>query len=341
MSIKQAILRTVETVGLNRWSRFRTRRQLLGLCYHTIVSDESPADDARTQIAVTVSEFERQMRELHRHWTPVSTAQIRAAVFEGVPLPDRAVHVSFDDGYRNNLVQAAPILAKYEIPATVFITTELIGTRELIWPLELHERLVVWPNLRLRYSETAPPLPIMASETTLPDTVERSQFALEIVQAAKRLTATERSELMTVLRNETEIDLTTPWKKELYELLDWDEVRKLRDLGIDIGAHTQTHPNLALLDAGELDRELRGCKEQIDRELADPCDTLAYPFGSGYDYSDRVVAAAQAVGFRLAFTLQERRNGVVLDPMRVHRICIHREHSLDSFRCLISGLRNC
>jgi peptidoglycan/xylan/chitin deacetylase (PgdA/CDA1 family) len=89
-----------------------------------------------------------------------------------------------------------------------------------------------------------------------------------------------------------------------------------------------------------LERELRESKECIERELGAACEVFAYPFGSMYDFSDRVVEAARRAGFYLAFTLQDCRNDATLDAMRIHRICINREHSLASFRALISGLRN-
>ena len=89
-----------------------------------------------------------------------------------------------------------------------------------------------------------------------------------------------------------------------------------------------------------MERELRESKECLERELGVECDALAYPFGSVYDFSERVIETAQHIGFRLAFTLQDCRNATVPDAMRIHRTCIHREHSLASFRALISGLRN-
>lgn len=342
MNLKQTILRAVDALGLNRWARFRTRRRLLGICYHGIVSDDSP-DDARTRIAVSASQFELQLRELRNHWTPISLERIRQALYENRPLPDRAVHVSFDDGYRNNLTLAAPLLAKYEIPATIFITTDFLDSGRLIWPLELHERIVAWPNLRVRYAENRAPLTVSPSpiSPSPPNSRERSETALAFVNAVKRLDVEDRDAFLAVLRSETELNISSAWQRELYEPLQWSELPLLKSMGIDLGAHTLTHPNLAKLPLEELEKELRESKARLEREAgSEPCDSLAYPFGSGYDYSDSVVDAARRIGFRLAFTLQERRNGTVLDPLRIHRICIHREHSPLSFRTLISGLRN-
>ncbi|MDR0609739.1 MAG: polysaccharide deacetylase family protein [Planctomycetaceae bacterium] len=332
--MKQIILHGVELGGLNYWSRFWTRRRLLGLCYHSVVSDNSPQNDARTRIAVTITNFEEQLKELRKHWTPVSLTQIRNAVDQKIPLPDRAVHVSFDDGYKNNLTFAAPLLARYEIPATIFITTNLIATqRQLIWALEIHERLVRLSDSKIEIGGTAYSLHPQ-------ETPQRTEESLQLLTQIKRLPVEERENLLHFLRDRTEIDFTPFWKRELYDFLDWDELRLLHRQGIEIGAHTLSHPVLSSLHQTELERELRESKECLERELGVECDALAYPFGSVYDFSERVIETAQRIGFRLAFTLQDCRNATVPDAMRIHRICIHREHSLASFRALISGLRN-
>jgi peptidoglycan/xylan/chitin deacetylase (PgdA/CDA1 family) len=91
--------------------------------------------------------------------------------------------------------------------------------------------------------------------------------------------------------------------------------------------------------AKELD-ELRGGVEQVKKGADIKIDTIAYPFGSEYDYSDRVIDKARELGYRLGFTLTERRNPEVLDPMRIDRICVCNDLSLASFRALISGIRN-
>ncbi|MDR1479445.1 MAG: polysaccharide deacetylase family protein [Planctomycetaceae bacterium] len=334
MNLKQALLCGAEIIGLNSLARFRTRCRLLGLCYHSVVSDNSPMNDARARIAVTVSQFDEQLHELKKHWNPVSLNQIRDAVEKGIPLPDYAVYLSFDDGYRNNLTLAAPLLTRYEIPATIFVTTNLIATdNQLIWALELHERLTTLTDSEIYFCGKTYNLPP-------PETPQRTETALDLLNQIKHIAVEERINLLQFLRDRTEIDLTPFWKRELYDFLNWGELRLLIKQGISIGAHTLSHPILSNLDQVELDNELLESKKCIERELGVGCDVLAYPFGSVNDFSERVIDAARRIGFRLAFTLQDCRNAPVLDAMRIHRICIHREHSINSFRALISGLRD-
>ncbi|MDR3183267.1 MAG: hypothetical protein LBT89_10200 [Planctomycetaceae bacterium] len=75
--IKQTVLRGIDFCGLNRYARWKVRRKLLVLCYHAVVSNNSPADDRNTNIAVTVSQFEEQLQHLKKCWQPVSLREIR------------------------------------------------------------------------------------------------------------------------------------------------------------------------------------------------------------------------------------------------------------------------
>jgi peptidoglycan/xylan/chitin deacetylase (PgdA/CDA1 family) len=82
------------------------------------------------------------------------------------------------------------------------------------------------------------------------------------------------------------------------ETMDWNELRELVDLRVEIGSHTNSHARLTELADTELRHELRGSKERLEDELARPCAFLAYPFGA---QDARVRAAARAAGYIAAF----------------------------------------
>ena len=354
-SVKQLILHGVEFAGFNRLARHYTRRRLLALCYHGVLSAECLPNDARLNLAVTAAQFDQQMQELRRNWNPVTIEQVRQSIEEGVPLPDKAVLVTFDDGFRNNLTVAQPILEKYQIPAIVFITTDMIGTDNLIWAVELIERLVSWKQMRFTLGATQYVLPP-------PDTPERTWAVSSIMDSIRNVSQQESQAFVEHVKNQTTLDLSPAWKRELYEFMNWDEVRQIQQKGFAIGAHTASHPILSHLEPEELEAEMSGSsmlieqelekssakiegekfdesKERAEKETKTKIDTIAYPFGSQYDYSDEVVSKARDLGFRLGFTLTERRNPKVLDPMRISRICICNDLTLASFRALISGIR--
>ena len=82
--------------------------------------------------------------------------------------------------------------------------------------------------------------------------------------------------------------------------MSWDDLRDLRERGVDVGSHTVTHPHLRRLSNDELGRELRDSRERIEDELGGRCRFVAYPFG---EHDLRVQRAASAAGYEAAFGL--------------------------------------
>lgn len=96
------------------------------IAYHR-VKDEMDAHLRPTKVA----DFERQMRYLAKAYHPMPLETMARHLRNGMPLPPRAIAVTFDDGYCDNYENAYPVLKEYRIPATVFITTEFIGTGQI------------------------------------------------------------------------------------------------------------------------------------------------------------------------------------------------------------------
>jgi peptidoglycan/xylan/chitin deacetylase (PgdA/CDA1 family) len=83
--------------------------------------------------------------------------------------------------------------------------------------------------------------------------------------------------------------------------LDWSQARELRAAGVEIGAHTYSHPNLIRLSRDEVAHELRVSREILEERLEGPVDLLAYPFGKrGRQFDDTTMAVARATGYAQA-----------------------------------------
>lgn len=88
------------------------------------------------------------------------------------------------------------------------------------------------------------------------------------------------------------------------ETMDWDALRAAAARGVEIGAHTVSHPHLPRLGDAEVERELGECKERLEDELRRPCRFLAYPYG---EEQPRIRAIAERCGFEAAFGLPGSR----------------------------------
>ncbi len=102
--------------------------------------------------------------------------------------------------------------------------------------------------------------------------------------------------------------------------MTWEELRAHAGHGVEIGAHTVSHPHLRRLGDDELVRELGDSKQEIEDELGRPCPDFAYPYG---EHDDRVRAATRAAGYERAYGLLEQGR----DPFALRRSDLYRRHT--------------
>lgn len=150
MSIKRQVLfggyRLAKTVGF-----LRLRNQSLNyaniLCFHRVNNDEPHPNP----LTVRVDVFDQLMQIIRREYNPISLQTLIEKVKEGEPFEPNTVAITFDDGYKDNFVNAAPILKKYDLPATFFVTSGYIDTlRVFPWDEDLSVKhpMMTWNEVR-------------------------------------------------------------------------------------------------------------------------------------------------------------------------------------------------
>lgn len=118
------------------------------ICYHCV------KDEAFPHLRPTkVVDFENQMQYLSKVYSPISLERMAQHIRNGTSLPSKAIVITFDDGYRDNYENAYPILKKYQIPATFFLTTGFVGTGEIPrWDKEYYNAdkalMLSWEQVR-------------------------------------------------------------------------------------------------------------------------------------------------------------------------------------------------
>lgn len=112
------------------------------LCYHRVGGPHE--SDAMT---MPLWLFEQQMAFLYRHYHPMRLGTLVTSISAGHPVPDRAVAVTFDDGYEDTFIRAWPVLRRFGIPATVFVTTGFIDRTVTSKSLS-HAAMLTWPMVQ-------------------------------------------------------------------------------------------------------------------------------------------------------------------------------------------------
>ncbi|HXG02812.1 MAG TPA: polysaccharide deacetylase family protein [Candidatus Binatia bacterium] len=272
------------------------------LCYHRVNDDGDPFFPA-----VPTAVFERHMAWVARHFVVLTVEALVERLQRGT-LPRNALAVTFDDGYRDNLTHAAPILARYGLPATVFLATGFIGSGEIAW----------FDRLALAFKHTRQPgWPAPWGEAVPLGTVPERLGALDRLLAyLKRRPDAERR----VLVDQTVATLGAGdghGHKGL--MLSWDDVHALLGLGFSVGAHTVSHPILSRMAAGEAWAEIVESRRAIQSACGVAPPAFAYPNGGAEDYDATTVRLVRDAGFACAVTTRFGLNDARTSPWELRR----------------------
>jgi peptidoglycan/xylan/chitin deacetylase (PgdA/CDA1 family) len=251
--------------------------------------------------------FERQVQHLARHYVVLPVEELVDRMAAGA-VPRNAAAITFDDGYRDTLTHAAPILAGYGLPATVFLATGFIGTTEIPW----YDRLATAFKLSTRSSIVAP------SGEELPlETVDDRLAAL--VRTRTHLKALTEEQFQRAFHRLLETLRAGERQSSKNAMLNWDDVHALRGLGFRIGAHTVTHPVLSRVSAERARAEIMGSREMIQGACGTAPRAFAYPNGGPADYTAAVVDIVREAGFRCAVTTRFGLNTPRTSPWELQR----------------------
>lgn len=295
---------------------------VLILLYHRVTRLESDPQ----WLAVAPDCFERQMEMLSRQWRVLSLADLVQSLRDNV-LPRRALVLTFDDGYFDNLHHAKPILQRFGLPATIFVASGFIDRREEFFWDEL-ERLLLTTSATGSLSVAGrtfdmPPLTATSDGWNVlknPPPSPRHQAYRDLCAHVARLDHHAREEVLDSIRAWARV---TPTGRESHRTVTEDELVQLADGGlIEIGAHTVTHPALATLPIDRQRDEIEGSKRRLESILNRPVTTFSYPFGLPDDFNSDTIRLTRAAGFTAAcanFGGSVRRNA---DLMRLNRILV-------------------
>jgi peptidoglycan/xylan/chitin deacetylase (PgdA/CDA1 family) len=252
------------------------------LIFHRVLAEPDPLFPEEPSAAA----FEGLLAHVKSRFNvlPLSDAVQRLA--KGT-LPSRALAITFDDGYADNLTVAAPILRRLALPATVFVTTGYLGNA--MWNDRIIEafRDTSQATVDLR----AIGLDVHASETP----AQRRAAIDAVLNRVKYLPLPKRAELAAATLDAAGV------KPRVLPMLDHETVRALPAAGLDVGAHTVRHPILAELSADDAWSEITQSKRELEALLGRAVTLFAYPNGKpGTDYRGEHVRMVKEAGYTAA-----------------------------------------
>jgi peptidoglycan/xylan/chitin deacetylase (PgdA/CDA1 family) len=219
-----------------------------------------------------------------------------------VPLRDtngRAgeVAITFDDGYADNAVEARGILASAGLPATFFVSTARIGERAEIWWDRL-ERIVLDAERMPDHLEVEIEGRPLWADVRSPAARARAHWAL--YHRLRPLRPTVIDGVLTALEAQCGADRHD---RDSRRWMTADELRTLASTpGVDVGAHTLTHPLLTSLTEPEQRQEIDGSRAALEQLLERRVDLFSYPFGGHEAFDARTATLVRESGYAMAVT---------------------------------------
>lgn len=322
------------TLGMHM--RFHKQPSLLILMYHRIL----PSDDDRALIEEPGMLVTPETLRLHLNIISQNFELVRLSDWiknrnQGASLPQRACAITFDDGWADNYEFAFPILQELNIPATIYLTSDMIGTQQMFWPERLTRTVM---SIATTHSKqwSHPCLEWIRSARTgyrFTDIPPSQEDLAELIDNAKELPDKEIHARL----DQIESELQLPPLANRPSLLNWKQITEMVGSGlIDVGSHTCHHVRLANDLPGDImENEIIASKRKIESHTGQDVSSFCFPNG---DYSTQALELVRQ-HYDSAITTKPGWNNIDCDNYLLNRVGIHQDITNDrtAFLARISG----
>ena len=252
------------------------------------------------RLAVSPANFAEQMDVVCKHFNPVPLAELTANP-RSTPR-SRTVAVTFDDGYRDSLEDAKPVLERYGIPATVFVASGYVGSSRDFWWDEL-ERICFTGEFDSRTD--VPGLDVNPA-------LEPGDLYLDLWQQLRSHRFDARRELLDELEKAARVPPTTS-----PNTMTTEELAELADGGlVEIGGHTVNHPSLPMLSSEEQYEEIHGSRIQLEQVVGRPVTSFCHPHG---DFTRESAELVREAGYERSCVSVPGPVRAGVDPFQIPR----------------------
>lgn len=326
--IKEIVYYLLVISGIAAYFRWKNKDKITILMYHGIV-EEALEPFCWTQIPK--GKFEYQLKYFKKNYSVLKLSEVIDRIQNGLKLPDYTGVITFDDGYKNNLTIAYPILKQLQVPGTIFLVTGGISNHVLCWPdiLYLGIKNTSRESIDLRkYGLECYPLQTLR---------EKEIAEKEIVEHLKSIPFSKKDELINEILKLLSVQINT--KDTPFDLLMWEEIKIMSGEGlVEFGAHTVFHNILSQMDGREMEMEIIESCKAIEQHLGVSCQSFAYPNGRRVDFNSESKEILKAKGVICSLSTIPGLNDVNEDLYELKRLSLGADISNTRFKCLVSGL---
>lgn len=319
------------------------------LMYHRVLPDDMKKQAiVQPGMSVTQSMFESSMKFIKKNYDVVSLEEIIAVLEKGETVKKKTIAVTFDDGWRDNYQFAYPVLKSYDIPAIIFVSTELIQTNRL--PIFMEACILLgegdlWPDKAVTiFNKIVKEHDLIQSQINL-TSQSLNQISINAYWYMRTLMLLEYKYISLItseLKKACSDDISN-WDNQRW-MLNWDEIKDMYKHNITFGSHAISHDLLIHLDHDRIDHELIESKNIIESNTGIQVSIFSYPNG---DYNREIKSMVQKAGYSGAVAV----TGCYSDESKLDIFALRRRNinegaalgpagnfSKSIFACLIEGI---
>lgn len=318
-TIKKIAWSIIGYTGLIDAIRYFNKDRITILYLHGVMDDKKPSSWVPLRPQLSPGQLDKSLKIISRYYRFISFDEA-IDILKGVtpPIP-HAVAVTFDDGYRNNIKYALPVLKRYGIEPIIFLTVGNIENRLPLWFDRLDFALQHAPIDSMKFKIDNIPVPMdFTDRSSLRSSFKYLRDCAKAFHKNDYEMQKEIDAISTELEKKSGKRLNDLFEEDDWSvLLTWDEAIKASAKGASFGSHAYNHTRLGLVDNDSIRYELSISKAMIERRLKKPCKNLCYPDGR---FDDRVVKITRECGYESAVTSSAGLNKVGDDLFRLRRI---------------------
>lgn len=268
---------------------FNKEKNFAILCFHRIVEEDYFHNNISPLAGLCVSKknFYSQVKFLKENFELVSLDELHHHIL--TKKNNFVVSITFDDGYKDNLTNALPILENFEVPFSVFVVTRFLEGDTFMWWYELWDfidksKFIIFNKKKLNLNSSSLK-------------INNFFFFLKILI---NLSLRQQKKFLKKLRDSN-------YNIKYNDLcLNWNDVQFLSSHRlVTIGNHTHSHLRLKILNDNDLFKEIAISKNILEKKIKHPIKYIAYPFGGVEDVSNTSLLLAKKVNYKLGLSTQK------------------------------------
>ena len=297
-------------------AKFRRPKSIVILAYHRICELTGLFYDRN--VSATPSEFRRQMEHVKKNYTAIPIRRLVDYYDGKTDIPKNSIVITFDDGFKDTVENALPILRELELPAIVFIATDFLRKNYTPWEDEMAYLInQIAGNNRLDDVNAALRLNAGA--------VDKESFIFMICKSLRGVNGRQRSFVLKQLytiAGLSEANVRQILTASPKGMMDDEDVMEWVASGLEIGSHTCSHPQLSNINSAEAEKELLFSKCNLEKISNKEVIAFAYPYGMKGYYNKDSIKSVQKAGYRCAVSLIGGINGSKTNRFDLKRVGI-------------------